>query len=436
MAASSSSTHISIQRHLNLPETPLLHSQQQRPSVPRSVSYNSDTLRRRPPALSLRPPSANRDPEMSVGAVTPSGLGPPPAAPLPELPPFPSPIAPGAITTLLRGPTSERRSSQRVHVGNDSSGRSPTSPLQYTPVSDASADAFAPSIRPPSSAHSISSLSRASKSRPISVASFSSHISAASEALGQSILDLDREADALGILTSSSRTGSSRSISKRQGSKRSTTRTPNSITPSQSMPNMTSGGSGSRVGHSSGLRKSSVRMLKPLPNLPSPQEKEESEYPFNNHAVNSRSSSPDIQRILDSTPKNVRSSRSRSRGRSDSLQSSLSKSSLGSRPSQNQLRSSKGSSAREVPPIVTMPNARAPQVPRTPSGGPLRQSTFSNALYDSDEERKSFRGQTERSSKSFVDPEAISRSGTGWMTPESRSGSDSESSIDLHTPLP
>lgn len=244
-------------------------------------------------------PSGRASPQFSQVLSVPP-LGPPPSLPLPDLPPFPSPVVQQVSNTRVRTidapplrPSLPRRVSD--HAVSEFSPASPTTSIRSgaesavsTHVARRVASSASLGRRPPRP------LSTASL---WSVASANSHLSAASEALGQSMAELDRDADAMGILLtpgSSRAEGSSRSYlsrslgsssAKRRGppqrpslpSSNSTPAVPSlNSEPPSAQPSLRQSSSTPLL--SSTLRKVSLRSLYPPPDstgLPSPNEEEE-----------------------------------------------------------------------------------------------------------------------------------------------------------------
>lgn len=258
--------------------------------------------------------SGRASPQPSPSSSIPP-LGPPPSLPLPELPPFPSPITPQVSKARIRSidapPVARSSLARRVSEGvlSESSPTSPTASIR----SSAESATLTPHVS--RRVASSSSLGRRPP-RPLSsasvwsVASANSHLSAASEALGQSMAELDREADAMGILlpppsprpdSSSTRSHLSRSLGSSSGKRhRSSQRL--TLASSQTHPLFLPSPTGSHPPSiplpspplsqpplrpssstpllASTLRKVSLRSLYPpplSPGLPSPNEDDESE---------------------------------------------------------------------------------------------------------------------------------------------------------------
>lgn len=278
-----------------------------------STSFEQDSSRLGVPTRTLSRSSGRTSPQLSSSSSGPP-LGPPPSLPLPDLPPFPSTINPQILNARIRSidapsglrPSLARRVSEGVLVPS-----SPTASIRSNVESSAS-------LTPHVSRRVASSASLGRRPpRPLSsasvwsVASANSHISAASEALGQSMAELDREADAMGILlpppsprpdSVSSRSHLSRSLGSSSGKRHRSSHRP-SLLPSQSYPLVSSSGDASSINlpspplpsppltHplrtsssapllASTLRKVSLRSLYPPPlsaDLPSPNEDDETE---------------------------------------------------------------------------------------------------------------------------------------------------------------
>ncbi|KAF8300476.1 hypothetical protein DL93DRAFT_2090957 [Clavulina sp. PMI_390] len=218
------------------------------PPAPSISDAPSTSTTRRPPPPLLSPLSGSSSmsrrssiadtPRSSTSSMAPPStpLGPPPSLPLPDLPPFPSPIDPKIALSLanvsrgggIRSIDPSRPSlSRRVSEGLVSLSSIPPSP---TTSVRSKADSFShtnpgnnatlPRRLPSSASLSVSGSTGRHRSgrapRPISTASAwsvasansqMSYISAASEALGQSMAELDREAEEMGILLPSSSSG-------------------------------------------------------------------------------------------------------------------------------------------------------------------------------------------------------------------------------------
>jgi hypothetical protein len=276
-----------------------------RTSMPSSTTHDASKL-----GVPTNPRSYGRASPQSSQVPPVPPLGPPPSLPLPDLPPFPSPVIQQVSNPRIRTieapprrPSLPRRVSE--HATSEISPASPTTSIRSTAESAVSTHV---ARRVASSA----SLGRRPP-RPLSTASLwsvtsaNSHLSAANEALGQSMAELDRDADAMGILLpprssraeGSSRSYLSRSLGSSSGKRRGSSQRP-SLPSSNSTPVVPSlhgepqstqpslRQSNSTPLLTGTLRKVSLRSLYPPPDsssLPSPNEEEECEPGHDSHVM-------------------------------------------------------------------------------------------------------------------------------------------------------
>jgi len=306
-------------RPLPPPPSPLVlpvHSQPTiRASMPVSNTRDASRL-----GVPTNPRVSGRASPQPSQALSVPPLGPPPSLPLPDLPPFPSPVIHQGSNTRVRTidatplrPSLPKRVSE--HIISEFSPASPTRSIR----SNAESVVHAHVARRVASSASLGKRS----ARPLStasvwsVASVNSHLSAANEALGQSMAELDRDADAMGILLSSSssradgssrssHSSHSRSLGSSSGKRRGSSQRP-SLPSSNSAPVILSLNgeppstqpplkqSNPTLLLTGSLRKVSLRSLYPPPDsagLPSPNEEEEREPSHNNCNVPTSTTRP------------------------------------------------------------------------------------------------------------------------------------------------
>ena len=283
-------------RPLPPPPSPLMSPGRSRITTRTSAS-SSNTHDASKLGVPVNPRASGRVPSQSSQAQSVPPLGPPPSLPLPDLPPFPSPVVQQAVNTPVRvvDATPLRPSFPR-RISEHTIPASPTRNMRFGAESAV--------LTPHVARRTVSSASLGKRpSRPLStasvwsVASANSHISAASEALGQSMAELDRDADAMGILLSSTslrpdgsaRPSLSRSLGsssvKRHGSSQrpslpSTHSAPVVLSLKGEPPSPHPLRQSSSTPLLTGTRKVSLRSLYPPPDsagLPSPNEEEERE---------------------------------------------------------------------------------------------------------------------------------------------------------------